>query len=50
MSRLSEYEQYGAIVMLKAGVRVSDVASYHNCLGTVNYTAPQRSLPDYRDR
>ena len=31
MSRLSEHERSGAIGMLKAGVRVSDVARYHNC-------------------
>ena len=31
MPRLSEHEQSGAIGMLKAGVRVSDVARYHNC-------------------
>ena len=31
MSRLSEHEQSGAIGMLKADVRVSDVARYHNC-------------------
>ena len=31
MPRLSENEQYGAIGMLKADVRVSDVARYHNC-------------------
>ena len=31
MSRLSEHEQSGAMGMLKAGVRVSDVARYHNC-------------------
>ena len=29
--RLSEHEQSGAIGMLKAAVRVSDVARYHNC-------------------
>ena len=29
MPRLSEHEQSGAIGMLKAGVRVSDVARYH---------------------
>ena len=28
--RLSEHERSGAIGMLKAGVRVSDVAGYHN--------------------
>ena len=31
MSHLSEHEQSCAIGMLKAGVRVSDVARYHNC-------------------
>ena len=31
MSRLSEHEQSGAIGMLTADVRVSDVARYHNC-------------------
>ena len=31
MPRLSERERYGAIGMLKAGVRVFDVAGYHNC-------------------
>ena len=31
MPRLSEPERSGAIGMLKAGVRVSDVARYHNC-------------------
>ena len=31
MQRLSEHERSGAIGMLKAGVRVSDVARYHNC-------------------
>ena len=31
MPRLSEHERSGAIGMLKAGVRVSDVARYHNC-------------------
>ena len=30
MPRLSEHEPSGAILMLKAGVRVSDVARYHN--------------------
>ena len=30
MSRLSEHEQSGAFGMLKAGVRVSDIARYHN--------------------
>ena len=30
MPRLSEHERSGAIGMLKAGVRVSDVAIYHN--------------------
>ena len=29
--RLSEHERPGAIGMLKAGVRVSGVARYHNC-------------------
>ena len=29
--RLSEHERPGAIDILKAGVRVSDVARYHNC-------------------
>ena len=31
MPCLSEHERSGAIGMLKAGVRVSDVARYHNC-------------------
>ena len=31
MPRLSEHERLGAIGMLKAGVRVSDVARYHYC-------------------
>ena len=31
MPRLSKNEPFGAIGMLKAGVRVSDVAGYHNC-------------------
>ena len=31
MSRLSEHEQSGATGMLKAGVRVSGIARYHNC-------------------
>ena len=31
MPRLSEHKQPGAIGMLKAGVRVSDVARYYNC-------------------
>ena len=31
MPRLSEHERSGAIGMLKAGVRVSDVARYHYC-------------------
>ena len=31
MLRLSDHERSGAIGMLKAGVRVSDVARYHNC-------------------
>ena len=31
MPRLTEHERSGAIGMLKAGVRVSDVARYHNC-------------------
>ena len=31
MPRLSEHEQSGAIGMLEAGVRVSDVAIYHYC-------------------
>ena len=31
MARLSEHERSGAIGLLKAGVRVSDVARYHNC-------------------
>ena len=31
MLRLSELKQSGAIGMLKAGVRVSDVARYLNC-------------------
>ena len=49
MPRLSEHEQSGAIGMLKAGVRVSDVARYHNCHPSTIYTAPQRSLPGYCD-
>ena len=31
MPRLPEDERSDAIGMLKAGVRVSDVARYHNC-------------------
>ena len=31
MPHLSEHEHTGAIGKLKAGVRVSDVARYHNC-------------------
>ena len=31
MPRLSEHERSGAIGMLKAGARVSDVARYHKC-------------------
>ena len=31
MPRLFEHEKFGAIGMLKAGVRVSDVARYHYC-------------------
>ena len=31
MPGLSEHEQCGAIGMLKAGMRVSEVAQYHNC-------------------
>ena len=31
MPRLSEHKRSGAIGMLKAGVRISDVARYHNC-------------------
>ena len=31
MQRFSEHERSGAIVMLKAGVCVSDVARYKNC-------------------
>ena len=31
MPRLSEHKRSGAIGMLKAGVRVSDVARYHYC-------------------
>ena len=31
MPRFSEHEQSGAIGMLKGGVRVSDVARFHNC-------------------
>ena len=31
MPRLSEHERSGAIGMLKAGVRISDVTRYHNC-------------------
>ena len=30
MSRLSEHERSGVIGMLKAGVRVSGIARYHN--------------------
>ena len=30
MPRVSEHEQSGAIEMLKTGLRVSDVARYHN--------------------
>ena len=32
VQRLTEHEQLGAIVMLKAGMRVSGVDSYYNCL------------------
>ena len=32
MPRLSEHERSGAIGMLKAGLCVSDVARYHNCI------------------
>ena len=39
--RLSEHERPGAIGMLKAGVRVSGVVRYYNCL------PPQRLLPGY---
>ena len=31
MPRLSEHERSGSIGTLQAGVRVSDVATYHNC-------------------
>ena len=31
MPRLSEHERSGTIGMLIAGIRVSDVARYHNC-------------------
>ena len=31
MLRLSEHEQSGTVGMLKAGVRVSDIARYNNC-------------------
>ena len=31
VQRLSDHERSGATGMLKAGVRVSDVARYHNC-------------------
>ena len=31
MPLLSEHERSGAIGMLKAGMRVSDVTRYHNC-------------------
>ena len=31
MPRLSEHERSGAIGMLKADMRISDVAIYHNC-------------------
>ena len=31
MPRLSEHKRSGAIGMLKAGVRVSDVSRHHNC-------------------
>ena len=31
MPRLSENKRSGGVGMLKAGVRVSDVARYHNC-------------------
>ena len=31
MPRLSEHGRSGAIGMLKGGVRVSDVARFHNC-------------------
>ena len=31
MPRLSEHERSGAIGVLKADMRVSDVARYHNC-------------------
>ena len=31
MPSLSEHERSGAFGMLKTGVRVSDVARYHNC-------------------
>ena len=48
MPRLSEHEGSGAIGILKAGVRISDVARYHK-MPSVNYTEPQRSLPGYWD-
>ena len=31
MPRLSEYERFGTFGMLNDGMRVSDVARYHNC-------------------
>ena len=31
MPRLSEHKRYDAIGMLNAGMRVSDIAKYHNC-------------------
>ena len=38
MPSLSEHEQSGAIGMLNAGVRVSDVARYHYChLSTIQH-------------
>ena len=38
MPRLYEHEQSSAIGMLKAGVRFSDVARYHNChLSTIQH-------------
>ena len=42
MPRLSEHERSGAIGMLIAGVRVSDVARYHYCI--------QSTIQRLRDR
>ena len=36
MPRLSDHERSGTIGMLKAGVRVTDVARYHNCHASTN--------------